>query len=81
MTWVRTVPPEQADGDLARFYEAWQQQMGFVPTMMQATSVLPRTTVRMDDFRRALIFGGSGLGRRREELIAVVVSVLNGCVY
>jgi hypothetical protein len=37
-----------------------------------------RAVLRMND---AVTFGGSSLGRRREELVAASVSALNSCFY
>ncbi|MFQ5693164.1 MAG: carboxymuconolactone decarboxylase family protein [Nitrospinota bacterium] len=81
MTWIKTVPPEDASGALKNVYESWTKMLGFVPNIVASTSLFPDFTEAFENLRNATTFGGSGLGRRKEELIAMVVSAKNGCHY
>lgn len=81
MTWIRTVPEGEATGILKEVYDAWTKLLGFVPNIVRSTSLRPEFTQKFEALRLAITFGGSRLGRRKEELIALVVSVLNRCHY
>lgn len=67
--------------DLRRVYDFWRQRQGIVPNVVKALSLRPALLVANDDFRRAIIWGASSLGRRREEMIATLISNLVGCTY
>lgn len=81
MTRIQTVPEKDATGVLKEVYDAWVKLMGFVPEIVKSTSLRPEFTQKFEALRLAITFGGSRLGRRKEELIALVVSVLNKCHY
>lgn len=81
MTWIRTVGEEEAEGLVKEVYDAWRQAAGFVPNVVKSTSLKPLFTKRFEELRHAITFGGSRLGRRREEMIAVALSALNRCTY
>ncbi|MBI3089157.1 MAG: hypothetical protein HYY96_00700 [Candidatus Tectomicrobia bacterium] len=81
MSFIATVAPERADGEIARVYESWHAKLGFVPNIIRAVSLRPRALKVSDDFRNAVIFGSSDLGRRREEMIATLISDLVRCTF
>ncbi len=81
MTWIQTVPEGEAAGVLKEVYDAQAKMLGFVPGIIKSTSLRPDFTQKFEALRLAITFGGSRLGRRREELVALVVSVLNKCYY
>lgn len=81
MTRIQTVPEKDATGVLKEVYDAWVKLMGFVPEIVKSTSLRPEFTQKFEALRLAITFGGSRLGRRKEELIALVVSVQNKCHY
>ena len=81
MTWIQTIPEGEAAGVLKEVYDAQAKMLGFVPGIIKSTSLRPDFTQKFEALRLAITFGGSRLGRRREELIALVVSVLNKCHY
>ncbi len=81
MTWIQTVPESETTGALKEVYDAWIKLMGFVPNIVKSTSLRPEFTQKFEALRLAITFGGSRLGRRKEELIALVISVLNKCYY
>lgn len=67
--------------ELKRVYDFWRQRQGIVPNVVKALSLRPALVVANDDFRHAIIWGASSLGRRREEMIATMISNLVGCTY
>jgi hypothetical protein len=78
---VRTIPPEQASGELAAAYEA-VKEAGFpvVPTVFQLASPRPDLVRNLADTYR-LMFGTGKLPRATKEGVATWVSVLNQCPY
>jgi len=81
MTWIRTVPPEEADGPLARVYEAVGSSRGGVAEIHRALSLHPRALRAHLDLYRAVMFSRSSLDRTMRERLGVVVSQANGCAY
>lgn len=81
MTWIQTIPEGEATGVLKEVYDAWMKLAGFLPQIVKSTSLRPEFTQKFEALRLAITFGGSRLGRRKEELIALVVSVINKCHY
>lgn len=81
MTFIRTVTPGEAIGHLQQVYAFWQEKLGQVPNVVKAVSLRPESLRVSDDFRNNVTFGASQLGRRREELIATLISDLVQCHY
>jgi len=80
MPWIH-LPADDATPDLERttrrYGAAGRPVPGIVAVMKPAPKTL-RAVLRMNE---AVTFGGSRLGRRREELIATAVSCINDCFY
>ena len=81
MAFIQLVEPAEAQGELKTIYEAIQQSRGRVAPPFKAVSLHPQALQALEALNRAVTFGGSTLGRRREELIATLVSRLNDCDY
>ncbi len=81
MKFISSVAPEQATGEIARIYEFWQNRMGLAPNIVRAVSLRPRALKVSDDFRNSVIFGASDIGRRREEMIATIISDFVRCTF
>ncbi len=81
MAWIRTIPPDEAEGPLRREYEAGLRRAGRVYQILQVQSLNP--AVLHDGMRLylTLMHGPSELSRLRREMIAVVVSAANRCRY
>ncbi len=82
MTWIETVPPEEAEGLLRQLYRAAIKRAGKVYNVIRCQSPRPRvlkasTQLYMEVMRSP----DSGLSRVQREMIATVVSRLNGCHY
>lgn len=79
--FVEMAPEEVAEGRVLDIYNVWRDRQGIVPNVVKAVSLRPDLLVANDELRHALIWGASGLGRRREEMIATLISYLVGCTY
>ncbi|MBI5490641.1 MAG: peroxidase-related enzyme [Deltaproteobacteria bacterium] len=81
MAWIRTVPPEKADGELAEFYRQIRSARGALADVHQVQSLNPRALRAHFDLYKAIVFQRSSLSRPARERIAVVVSAANRCPY
>jgi hypothetical protein len=84
MAWITPVAEDQAQGRLAEIYAAVRRSpafMGQVPNVVKAFSLRPELLDLMSRVATTATFGGSRLGRVREEMIATTVSSLNRCHY
>ena len=81
MTWLPTIPPEDATGDLRDLYQPFVERFGVVPNIVQALSLSPRWARLADDFRRSISPKQHELGDRREHLIAIVTADHLRCHY
>lgn len=81
MTWIKTIRPEKSDGALADIYRKLHEKGKPISNVVQAYSVKPALLQAARDFSHAATFGGSSLGRRKEELIATVVAAKLRCSY
>lgn len=81
MAWINTVPPQAADADLKLAYEKITSARGKLSNIMQIQSLDPKAMTAHLDLYLALMFGRSGLSRAERELVAILVSSVNGCDY
>ena len=96
MTWIRTIPPSEAGGDLKRTYEtlygmyppeyhvpneALRRPDGGLDSIVAAHSLLPGPMLHTFSAHAALIGPDMPLTRRQQEMISTVVSALNRCLY
>jgi hypothetical protein len=96
MTWIHTLPPEQAPPELLEHYQAlyrfyppeYQQPVpvlvrpdGSTDSVVAAHSLIPEAMRHMMSAYGVLLQPDLPLTRRQHELIAAVVSVRNRCVY
>jgi hypothetical protein len=97
MTWIRTVPYDQADAELRRVYEQvralYPGEYGGLPvpslvrpdggsdSIVAAHSLIPEAMRHMMSGLAVLLQPGLPLTRRQHEMIASVVSVRNRCFY
>ncbi len=81
MAWIETVQPAEATGELAEIYTKLQGHGRPVGNVVQAYSVKPALLQAAREFSHAVTFGGSSLGRRKEELIATTVAAQLRCTY
>src|SRR5947208_10803717 len=97
MTWIKTVPPEQADPELRGIYAAvgarYPREYGGEPipslvrpdggsdSITAANSLIPEAMRHMMSALGVLLQPNLPLTRRQHEMIAAVVSVENQCFY
>ena len=80
--WIDVVAEEEASGLLAELYAAERApQTGVVDNILKVHSLHPETLRDHAQLYRTLMFGKGGLSRPERELIGVVVSVENRCLY
>jgi hypothetical protein len=96
MTWIKTVPPAEADPGLRRAYEevralyppeyavnvpALIRPDGQSDSIVAAHSLIPEAMRHGMSAFAVLLSPELPLTRRQHEMIATVVSALNRCVY
>ena len=82
MSHIHVVPKDEATGDLKRIYaDLIANSGGRLPPVLQLLSLHPQALERLTALNQAVTFGGSTLGRRREEMLATAVSAWNDCHY
>lgn len=84
MVWISTVSEDQATGIVKEAYEHSKGRLGVqdaVPDVVKVFSLRPEVLAAVENMRTAIKDGASGLGRDREEMIAVVISALTRCTY
>jgi hypothetical protein len=96
MTWIRTIPFGQAEGDLKRCYEriyalypgeyavdvpALVRPDGTSDSITAAHSLIPEAMRHAMSEFGVLLSPELPLTRRQQEMIATVVSALNSCFY
>ena len=96
MTWIKTIPPQEADDELRRIYEEVRalypaeyrdpvaslvRPDGGSDSIVAAHSLLPEAMRHMMSGLAVLLRPNLALTRRQQEMIAAVVSVHNRCFY
>ena len=96
MTWIRTIPVEQADDVLRRCYETVERLYppeyradvtavvrpdGGSDSVVAAHSLIPEAMLHAMSTFGALLDPKLSLSRRQHEMIAAVVSAQNQCFY
>ena len=81
MPYINIVPLKRATGLLKKQYEAALARAGRIWGIVSIMSPNPRAMKVSMDFYKTLMYGPSPLSRGRREMLAVVVSATNHCVY
>ena len=85
MAWIRMVGENEAMGVVKETYERSVSQghsgLTEVSEIVKVFSLRPDLLLQYLAFWGSITFGGSGLGRYREELIAVSISALVHCKF
>ena len=81
MAWIRTIPPDDAEGPLRASYDRAVSRAGRVYHIVRTMSMSPRMLDASMGLYLEVMHGSGGLSRRRREMIAVVVSSTNACHY
>lgn len=78
------IPPLQRDelnGDLRDYFALCEEKLGFVPNVLTAHSFSSEKLRVFREFYDELMLADSGLSKLEREMIAVVVSSANHCLY
>ena len=81
MPWIKVYSLDEATGFLKKQYDAALERAGRIWNIVAIMSQNPRLLKASMDFYSAAMFGSSPLSRGQREMLAVVVSVENHCLY
>ncbi len=84
MAWIKVVHEHEATGAVKRVYEGNKVVLirkDVIGEIVKVFSLRPDLLEARAGFGAAMTFGGSGLGRFREELIAVSISAMLKCLF
>jgi uncharacterized peroxidase-related enzyme len=81
MAYIHTIEPEDAEGELKEVYEDLMKKRGKLAEVHKLQSLNPRSIVAHMDLYMSIMFGSSPLKRPQREMMAVVVSRENDCLY
>lgn len=81
MAWIEIIDYSQARGFLKQQYEAAIKRAGRIWKVVAVMSQNPRVMKASMDFYSSVMYGPSPLSRSQREMLGVVVSAANGCVY
>ena len=81
MSWIETISPDEATGELKIEYEQAIKRAGKVFNILKVQSLNPETLRASMHLYLATMHGRSGLSRPEREMLATVVSRANDCFY
>jgi alkylhydroperoxidase family enzyme len=81
VAWIKTISDDEAQGLLRKLFEAAVARAGRVFNIVRVMSLNVCTLRASIGFYRAVMFEKSPLSRAQRELLATVVSDVNGCHY
>ena len=81
MPHIKTIAPEEAEGELKRYYDAAITRAGKVFNVVRIQSLHPRVLVSSIGLYQTLMLGRGPLERPVREMLATVVSRAMDCFY
>jgi len=81
MSWIETIQPEKATGELKIEYDQAIKRAGKVFNILKVQSLNPESLHACMHLYLATMYGPSGLSRAEREMLATVVSRANQCFY
>ncbi|MCB0106686.1 MAG: peroxidase-related enzyme [Caldilineaceae bacterium] len=81
VSWLVYPPEEELDADLRKLFAKARQNLGFVPNVFVTYMTRPAHFRHWFNHFRELMNGESELSQAEREMISVVVSAQNGCLY
>lgn len=81
MAYIRTIEPEEAEGELKEVYDDLIRKRGKLAEIHKLQSLHPQSIVDHMDLYMTIMFASSPLKRAQREMMAVVVSRTNDCLY
>ena len=81
MPYIKITPLQSATGFLKKEYDKAMKRAGRIWNIVSIMSQNPRAMKASMDFYGVIMMGKSPLSRSQREMLAVVVSAINHCVY
>lgn len=81
MSWIREIGKDEAEGRLKSIYESMKESRGKLSNIMKVHSLAPGSMQAHMELYLEIVFRKPGLGRGMREMLATMVSALNGCEY
>ena len=81
MAFIRQIEPADATGELKEFYDALAEIAGGVPNIVKVSSIKPAAIKAAQDLYQSVLYHDSGLTMVEREMVATLVSTINGCAY
>lgn len=81
MSRIQVIEPEKGTGVLKEIYDELVQKRGKLSEVLKIQSLHPESIRSHVNFYMDIMFSKTSLTRAEKELLAVVVSVANGCLY
>ena len=84
MTWIQTIPDEDADAELSEYYEKIRRQRGqqrVHPSPSSLHSLNPKAMWHGAELMWEIMRGESRLTTQQREMIATVTSLTANCKY
>lgn len=81
MPYIKTFSYEESEGKLREAYDEIIRSRGKLAEVHKIQSLIPKSMMAHMDFYITVMFSGSALKRYQREMIAVVVSAANQCLY
>ncbi len=81
MPYVRTIPYEDAEGELKDVYDMMIKTRGRIPNVQAVSSLKPNIMKTLMGHVASVMYGESGVSRAEREMVAAVVSATNKCQY
>jgi uncharacterized peroxidase-related enzyme len=81
ISWFPVPDEAELPDDLRGLFRAARERIGFVPNVFRAYSFRPERLSAWFAHFRSVMEGTPGLTEAEREMIAVVVSMANGCLY
>lgn len=82
MTWIKTIARDEAEGRLKKVYDRiTPNREADVAEVIKLHSLNPRVMEAHVSLYKNIMYGSSDLSRADREMVAVIVSKVNGCHY
>ncbi len=81
MAFIETIEPENATGELQDIYTDLLSSRGQIAEVLKIHSLNPKSLTNHMDLYMTIMFGKSPIKRKIREMMAVVVSTANNCLY
>ena len=81
MSWIKQIDTTEAKGFLQKEYNAALNRSGRIWNIVKSMSIHPKAMKSSMELYKCLMFAPSPLNRSEREMLAVVISARNGCVY